>query len=162
MTHPRITDQLWITFGNPNHYDGSGLMLRELRARCRDADMEPHQKTSIEDMEAEFKANYGYKLTEAEAVRHNYSDIIADLLSDMAPEGFVFEIRKNNGNSNYGYFLCWDRESVHAELQKHYGDSGIFAAESSCLVESDYAQGYEHCLDKILPALEEELSYDGN
>lgn len=94
----------WVTFGNPNHYDGAGLLLRELRARCRDADMEPHQKTAVSDLEADFLAEYGEKLTEKSAVRRNMGDVIADLLSDMAPAGTVFEIRKNAGDSNYGYF----------------------------------------------------------
>lgn len=161
MTHPRIKDQLWITHGNPNYYDGSGLLLREGRARMRDPDIWPSAKTSLEDIEAEFKANYGYRMTEAGAKCHNYGDIIADLLSDICPESFVFQIRKNAGNSNYGYFKRWDKESVHAELQKRYGDAGIFAAESMCLVEADYREGPDHCVDLILPALEEELGYDG-
>lgn len=99
----------WVTFGNPNHYDGAGLLLRELRARCRDADMEPYQKSAITDLEEDFKENYGEKLTEKSAVRRNMGDVIADLLSDMAPEGTVFEIRKNGGDSNYGYFPKWTK-----------------------------------------------------
>ena len=95
----------FVTFGNPNHYNGSGLMLRELRARCRDSDMEPGQKTVIKELETGFLEDTGGKLTEASAVKHEMGDVIADLLSDMAPEGVVFKIAKDaQGNSNWGYF----------------------------------------------------------
>lgn len=92
----------FITFGNPNHYDGSGLLLRELRVRARE---EKRAEYALEEIEAEFKEDYGIKLTEAEAVRKNMGDILGDRLSDLAPDGTVFEIRPDDrGNHNYGYF----------------------------------------------------------
>ncbi len=78
----------FITFGNPNHYDGAKLMRKELRARMKDEDAK-----QLVDC-----------FSEAE-IKEMHQDNIADVLSDAAPEGYVFEIRKDDhGNSNYGYF----------------------------------------------------------
>jgi hypothetical protein len=55
------------------------------------------------------------------------------------------------------------KQDVHSELQKHYGDAGVYAAEGSCLLAEDYMKGYDHCLGLILPALEEEtFAQNGN
>jgi hypothetical protein len=102
-TFPRIG---WITAGNPNHYDGSGLLLKELRARSRDGEEfdGPNAQSALDDFTEEYEEEYGEKLTESNAVKRNQGDLLADLLSDLAPEGVVFEIRWNGSNANYGYF----------------------------------------------------------
>ena len=95
----------FVTAGNPNHYDGSDLLLRELRARSRDAD-EPQLKDAVRDLETSHEEDYGCKLSEREAINHCLGDVIADYLSDAAPDGYVFEIRRDSqGNSNWGYFV---------------------------------------------------------
>lgn len=43
------------------------------------------------------------------------------------------------------------------KMQELYGDPGVFAAESTCLTPDDISQGFDHCLTKCLPALEEEM-----
>ncbi len=100
-TFPRMGQ---ITLGNPNHYNGSGLMLRELRARAKDPDG-AHAKAALDDLEAGFKEDEGVKLSERLAVQHNLCDIIGDLLSDLCPEGLEFDVRRwPDGNHNYGYY----------------------------------------------------------
>lgn len=92
----------FITAGDPNHYDGSGLLLKELRKRATE---DPVVAERVAELEADFKEDHGVKLTEKEAVRKNMGDIFGDILSDMAPEGVVFEIRSDSrGHHNYGYF----------------------------------------------------------
>lgn len=78
----------FITFGNPNHYDGTGAMRKELRLRMKESD-----------------AKQLKGLFSEEDIREMHQDELGDILSDAAPEGFVFEIRTDErGNSNYGYF----------------------------------------------------------
>ncbi len=78
----------FITFGNPNHYDGTKLMRKELRRRLKEDD-----------------AKALAEVLEGEDIKSLHQDVIADYLSDAAPEGYVFEVRKDDrGNSNWGYF----------------------------------------------------------
>lgn len=78
----------FITFGNPNHYDGTGAMRKELRARIKDED-----------------AKQLLNCFDPADIKEMHQDEISDYLSDAAPVGFVFEIRTDDrGNSNYGYF----------------------------------------------------------
>ena len=156
--HPRIYHQKWITHGNPTHYDGAGKLLRELRERSRDEDLEKHQRLAIGELETSFQEEHGKKLTESLAVRYNMSDEIADLLSDLSPEGFVFVIRENLGNSNYCYVDA--EKEVRERLETNYGDLALRALETSCVVKMDYQLGYEHVMSKIHPALEEEILAD--
>lgn len=163
MTRTPFAREGWITFGNPNHYSGDGLLLRELRARARDTDPDARGAPSaLSDLEQSFFAENGQKLTEANASIFGcgISDEVADYLSDMAPEGYVFELRSNAGNSNYGYFRDGDwitSQEFYGRIYKEYGDAGGDAAASMCLTDADYALGYDHCLTAVLPALEEEL-----
>lgn len=54
-----------------------------------------------------------------------------------------------------------DRAMIYAVAEQRYGDAGVNAIEASCLTVEDFKLGWEHCLTKILPALEKELTYDG-
>jgi hypothetical protein len=103
VTFPRMGQ---VTFGNPNHYDGSGLMLRELRARARDTDEDAKGlDDAVAELEAGFLEEYGVKLTERTAVQYNYADLIGDMLSDQAPAGTKFGVRQwPDGNHNWGYW----------------------------------------------------------
>lgn len=49
------------------------------------------------------------------------------------------------------------RAELEKRLQEDYGDPGFWALETSDINSEDLAAGYEHCLDKLAPALEEEL-----
>lgn len=48
-------------------------------------------------------------------------------------------------------------EQFRKKIEIDYGEAGLFASESMCLTNDDYALGYDHCVEKITPALEEEL-----
>jgi hypothetical protein len=173
MTYAIFAREGFVTSGNPNHYDGSGLMLRELRARSRDSDTGGNVLTAYEGIAADYLSDFGVPLTEKNAsVSCGLQDQIADILSDAAPEGYVFEIRKQRGNSNWGYFRCdtpsllgtnehvepWiTSEEFYARIEKEYGKPGVYAAESSAVDSADFLLGYDHCLQMVLPALEEEL-----
>ena len=45
-------------------------------------------------------------------------------------------------------------------MEAHYGDAGVIACEGTCLTPADLEQGWDHCLGRCLPALEEELLSD--
>jgi hypothetical protein len=49
------------------------------------------------------------------------------------------------------------REDICLAIQEAYGNPGLYAYESSCLTDEDIAKGYDHCVERIAPALEEEL-----
>lgn len=49
------------------------------------------------------------------------------------------------------------KEELFAKLEEDFGMAGVFAAESMCLTQDDFDEGYDWCLDCIAPALEEEL-----
>lgn len=44
-----------------------------------------------------------------------------------------------------------------ARVEEEYGEAGLCAGESTCLTQDDFAKGYDHCIERITPALEEEL-----
>ena len=46
---------------------------------------------------------------------------------------------------------------MQTEVEKIYGEEGVYAFESTCLTEEDCAQGIDYVLERIAPALEEEL-----
>ena len=48
-------------------------------------------------------------------------------------------------------------EELIAKARHYYGDAGLFAVETSCIGPDDLAKGLDHCLERIAPALEEEL-----
>lgn len=43
------------------------------------------------------------------------------------------------------------------KVEELYGEAGVFAVGSSCLTQEDAAKGLDYCINRILPALEEEL-----
>ena len=51
-------------------------------------------------------------------------------------------------------------EALYDIVERHYGEAGVIALEGSCLTPDDLAKGETHCLDRIAPALEEELGGD--
>lgn len=53
-----------------------------------------------------------------------------------------------------------DMEQLAERLRRDFGDAGVYALETSALTEADLALGYEHVLERIAPALEEELMHD--
>ena len=53
------------------------------------------------------------------------------------------------------------RAELEERLQEDYGDPGLWALETSDINSDDLAAGYEHCIEKLAPALEEELIASG-
>lgn len=53
--------------------------------------------------------------------------------------------------------MTWDELMLW--LERDFGEAGPNAAETSCLSKADLALGYEHCVERIAPALEEEMGH---
>jgi hypothetical protein len=50
-----------------------------------------------------------------------------------------------------------NRDDLVERLRADFGEPGVHAYETSCLTDEDLALGYDHCVERIGPALEEEL-----
>lgn len=48
-----------------------------------------------------------------------------------------------------------NRTAIYDQAERHYGEAGVNAIESSCLTTEDFRKGWSHCDAKIRPALEE-------
>jgi hypothetical protein len=48
------------------------------------------------------------------------------------------------------------QQKIYTQLEQAYGIAGVYAAEGMCLTQEDYDLGFDHCVKKIAPALEEE------
>lgn len=49
------------------------------------------------------------------------------------------------------------RDDIFQAILEAYGNPGLHAYESTCLTDEDIAKGYDHCVERIAPALEEEM-----
>lgn len=55
----------------------------------------------------------------------------------------------------------YTREQFMKDMEHHYGDAGVYAAETCSITNADILLGFDHCLALCLPALEEELIANG-